>query len=1055
MPTIVPYTQHQLSSVLPQIKDAIYSFLAPLEICAWRTAEPVPYSERFNGQELHLHTGDAWGNLFDCAWFRFRGQVPPTGAGQPVVLLLDVNGEMCVVDESGLPLRGLTAVSSEFDFTVGQAGKRVLPLLNPAQGGEAIEVWADAGCNDLFGNLKGNGQVQDAAIAACHVQTRQLYYDYEILLDSLKALPESSARHQQILAVLDRAAHLLQSGINDVTVTQARRILGKELGKRGGDPSLEISAVGHAHIDLAWLWPLREARRKGARTFATALANMELYPDYIFAASQAQLYQWIKEDHPALYAQVRQRVREGRWEPQGALWVEADTNLTGGESLVRQILYGQRFFQDEFGVSPDYVWLPDTFGYSAALPQIIRGAGLHYFSTQKLSWSLINRFPHQSFHWQGLDGCSVPVHMLPEDTYNSHALPGSLAKIESNYRDKGVSNQALMVFGIGDGGGGPGEEHLERLDRLKNFAGLSPVRQEWTSAFFERWAKDAPGFSTWSGELYLERHQGTLTTNARNKWYNRRMEQALRELEWLAVTAGRLAGAAYPAGFLEKTWKEVLLYQFHDILPGSSIKRVYDETSARYPLLLAEVEDQISQYQQILAGQIDTSGAQNPVIAFNSLSWERTEWVKVGEGWQLIRVPSMGWQVVDAAASQPDYSPLRAAPDRLENDRLRVRFGEDGAIVSIYDLLAQREVLPAGERANRLLVYRDLGDAWDIPLDYAAADPQPLQLVGAQAWVDGPFAVLRQDYRLGHSTMTQEIRLASGSPLLEFDTRLTWRETQSMLRASFPVAVQATESTAEIQFGYIRRPTHRNTTWDLAREEVTAQKWADLSQRDYGMALLNDSKYGHKIKGNVLELTLLRSVPYPGPRLVKDEDVQPGEPHPGYTDQADHILRYAIYPHPGGPVEGGVIQAGYQFNYPLRTLATEQHPGSQPASGSFFQIDDPSVIVESVKQAEYSQAAILRLYESTGGAAKVRLRFGFKVAQVEETDLLEAPRQELDLNQDSVLLSFRPFEIKTLKVSGSVGRRTTRKNADWKVPNRTAAQSNWVEGRTQNNAEER
>jgi alpha-mannosidase len=1017
MPTFIPYTQHQLNRVLDQIKDTIYTVLAPLEISAWRTGEPVPYSERFTGEELHLQTGDSWGSLFDCAWFRFRGRVPPGGAGQTVVLLLDVSGEMCVVDNAGVPVRGLTTVSSEFDFTAGQAGKRVLPLFNPAQGGEAIEIWADAGCNDLFGNLKVNGRVQEAAIAACHEQTRQLYYDYEVLLDSLKALPQDTARYEQVLAVLNKAAHLLQSRTNDVTATQARQVLAKELGKRGGDPSLEISAVGHAHLDLAWLWPLRETRRKGARTFATALANMELYPDYIFAASQAQLYQWIKEDHPALYAQVSQRVNEGRWELQGALWVEADTNLTGGESLVRQILYGQRFFRDEFGVSPDYIWLPDTFGYSAALPQIMRGAGLRYFSTQKLSWSLVNRFPHQSFHWQGLDGSSVPVHMLPEDTYNSHALPSSLAKIESNYRDKGVSNQALMVFGIGDGGGGPGEEHLERLVRLKNFAGLSPVRQELTSAFFERWAKDAPGFSTWSGELYLERHQGTLTTNAHNKWYNRRMEQALRELEWLAVIAGRLAGASYPAGFLEKTWKEVLLYQFHDILPGSSIKRVYDETSARYPLLLAEVDDLIRQYQRELAGQIDTSGAQKPVIVFNSLSWERTEWVKAGEGWQLIRVPSMGWQVADAAASQPLFPPMRAAPDRLENDRLRVRFGEDGTILSIFDLLAQREVLPAGEQANRLLVYRDLGDAWDIPLDYAAVEPQPLELVGAQAWVDGPYAVLQQEYRLGHSTLTQVIRLAAGSPVLEFDTRLTWRETQSMLRASFPVAIQAMESTAEIQFGHIRRPTHSNTTWDLAREEVTAQKWADLSQHDYGVALLNDSKYGHKIKGHVLDLALLRSVPYPGPRLVKDEDVMPGEPHAGYTDQSDHEFRYALLPHSGGPVEGGVIQAGYQFNYPLRTQAVEPHPGQMPASGSILQIDNPGVIVEGIKQAEDDQGTILRLYESAGGSAITHLHFGFKVGEVVETDLLEAPRQALKVEQNSVKLTFRPFEIKTVRVS--------------------------------------
>jgi len=483
---------------------------------------------------------------------------------------------------------------------------------------------------------------------------------------------------------------------------------------------------------------------------------------------------------------------------------------------------------------------------------------LQYFSTQKLSWSLINQFPHHSFHWQGIDGSQVLVHMLPEENYNSPAAPRSVGKIESNYHDRGVSDRALLVFGIGDGGGGPGEEHLERLSRLKNFAGLSPVRQEWTAQFFKEWEKDAGRFATWVGELYLERHEGTLTTNARNKWYNRRMEQALRELEWSALLGCKLAGKSYPAARLDQIWKEVLLYQFHDILPGSSIKRVYDETTARYQVLHAEVEEAIRDSQSTLAGLFDTSSMVKPVAVFNSLSWERSAWLKLQDVWHAVTVPSLGYVVLDAGAAIPEVPAVTATSNLLENDRLRVVFDHTGAITSLYDKTAQREVIPSGRQANRLAVYRDLGDAWDFPMDYAESAPRYMELISAEAHTDGPYAVLVQEYRLGHSKLHQTIRLPAGSSCLEFDTRASWRETQSMLRVSFPVEVYAEEATYEIQFGHLKRPTHRNTTWDLARDEVVGQKWVDLSRRDYGVALVNDSKYGHKIKGNVIDLNLMQ-----------------------------------------------------------------------------------------------------------------------------------------------------------------------------------------------------
>ena len=454
MPTYKPYTKRHLDLALPQIEAAIYTVVGPLDIRAWCTREPTPFAERQTGDEKQLKIGDTWGKLFDCAWFHFTGTVPPQAAGQKVVLLLDVNGELCVVDRDGAPARGLTNAASTYDYRLGRPGKRVLPFLERAQGGEPVDVWADAGCNDLFGNLQEGGAIKEAAIATCDETVRGLFYDYELLLDFLKALPEDSPRYQQILTGLSDVVHLITGGSalaglrpsQLANAAAARAVLAPLLAQRGGDPSLRIAAVGHAHMDLGWLWPIRETIRKGARTFATAIANIEKYPDYIFGASQPQYFLWMKEYYPALWAKIVAQVQAGRIEPQGCMWVEADTNVSGGEALVRQILHGRRFFRREFGVDVRYLWLPDVFGYSGSLPQILKKAGVDYFSTQKLSWSLINPFPHQSFHWEGIDGTQVSTHMLPEETYNSSAAPRAVRKVEQNYKDSGVSGHALLVL---------------------------------------------------------------------------------------------------------------------------------------------------------------------------------------------------------------------------------------------------------------------------------------------------------------------------------------------------------------------------------------------------------------------------------------------------------------------------------------------------------------------------------------------------------------------------------------------------------------------------------
>ncbi len=667
-----------------------------------------------------------------------------------------------------------------------------------------------------------------------------------------------------------------------------------------------------------------------------------------------------------------------------------------------------------------YLWLPDVFGYNAALPQILKKADVHYFSTQKLSWSLINHFPHQSFHWQGIDGTRILTHMLPEETYNSPAAPRSVRKIEQNYQDSGVSSHALLVFGIGDGGGGPGTEHLERLDRIKNMAGLSPVKQESVSSFFRKWSNESVRFPTWVGELYLERHEGTLTTEARNKWYNRKMELGLRELEWKAVLNQTLANTAYPADELQAVWREVLLYQFHDILPGSSIKRVYDESLARYALMFEDITSRISEYDANLGTLVDTSGMAKPVLIQNSLSWERETWCKVDNRWMHARAPGMGYCVIDAQSHAASEFQVAASPAHLENDLISVTFNKAGGISSIIDKRVSREVIAQDAVANQLLVFQDLGDAWDFALDYAEQQPRSLTLQSVTAGVDGPQAWIEQVYALEHSTLTQKIILMANSPRLDFVTKAHWREPRAMLRVRFPVAVQSEIAHYEIQFGHIARPTHRNTTWDLARDEVAAHKWVDLSQRDYGVALLNDAKYGHKIKGHIIDLNLIRSAPYPGPCLVEDKDIAPGEAHHGYTDQTDHEFTYALYPHPGDHITGGVIQAGYELNVPLSVLQLKPGSGVLPKSHTFLTIDAPDIIVEAVKKAEDDNNIIVRLYEAANREVTAEITFGIPVIKVEEASLMEEVIRDVTLLKNAVTLSWKPFEIKTLKITNAI-----------------------------------
>jgi len=617
-----PRLDSKLEQTEKRLWKAVYTPVGDLKAVAYRTKEPVPYARRASGTRIVCTNGTRWGGLFDCAWFRLTGTVPAAAAGKPVTLIVDLAGEALVVDHRGNPVRGLNSHDWSWNPAqgIGRWEKHEVPWLQRARGGEKVDLWIDTGCNGLFGQLLHHGEFQFARIATLNPFYHDLFFDFNVLRHLFQRLPDTQTRKHAVRTALHDAADILAE-ITEQTARKARAILAPHLAARNGDWGLTFSAVGHAHLDLMWLWPERETWRKGARTFATALANMERYPDYVFGASQAQLYQWMKEKYPALYRRVRERVKQGRWEPQGCMWVEADTNIAGGEALVRQVLYGKRFYREEFGVDVQHLWEPDVFGYTAAMPQILRKSGCPYFLTQKLSWSKVNVYPHHTFWWEGLDGSRVLTHFPPEDSYGSEAGPQAEEWGEKNYKDKAVCDRALMLFGCSDGGGGPGVEHLESLKRIRNLAGIAPVVQEPAAKFFPRLLKNCSRYATWAGELYLEFHQGTFTSQARNKRFNRKVEYALHDYEFWAAAAARLGGYRVPKAQLDRIWQRMLLFQFHDILPGSSITRVYDETRADYARLLTEIGAMTDQARAAVLAKVGTRGMKAPVVVGNTLPW--------------------------------------------------------------------------------------------------------------------------------------------------------------------------------------------------------------------------------------------------------------------------------------------------------------------------------------------------------------------------------------------------------------------------------------------------
>jgi alpha-mannosidase len=955
--------------------------------------------------------GDVWGRPWGTTWFRLAGTVPGAWAGRHVEAVVDLgfgqdhpgfSAEGLVYRPDGTAVRGLHPRS------------HAVPVAAPAEGGEAVLFHVEAAANPLIaGPVTALGDPATAPAAPLYRLGRadlavfdtvvwELVQDLDVLGQLMHELPVEAPRRWEILRALSTALDALDPDDVAGTAADARACLVPALAAPAHASAHRVSAVGHAHIDSAWLWPQRETVRKVARTCSNVTALMDDHPEFVFAMSQAQQLAWIKEHRPEVFARVREKVAAGQFVPVGGMWVESDTNMPGGEALARQFTHGKRFFLDEFGIETREVWLPDSFGYSAALPQLVKLSGSAFFLTQKISWNQTNPFPHHSFWWEGLDGTRVFTHFPPVDTYNAEFSGREMAHLVRNFRDKGRSRHSLVPFGFGDGGGGPTREMLARAKRLRDLEGAPRVAIEPPAAFFAKAAAEYHDAPVWVGELYLELHRGTYTSQAGTKQGNRRSEHLLREAELWAATAAVRTGARYPYEELDRLWKTVLLHQFHDILPGSSIAWVHREARETYARVAEELEGVVDAALRALAGDPEAGGT----VVFNAAPHERGG------------VPALGGAVV--AEREPDGPPVTVSEDPdggivLDNGLLRVTVDRRGLATSVYDAGAGREAVPPGSAANVLQLHRDLPnhwDAWDVDSFYRDT---VTDLTGVEELAvvrkDPAAASVRVVRGFGASRVEQTLTVRAGAKRLDVDTVVDWHEREKLLKAAFPVDVHADRSAAETQFGHVFRPTHTNTSWESAKFEICAHRFLHVGEPDWGAAVVNDSTYGHDVTRTVrpdggttttVRLSLLRAPRYPDPD----------------TDQGRHRFRYAFVP---GASLADAVREGYRIN-----LAEREVPGGA-AVAPLVSVDSAAVVVESVKLADdRSGDVVVRLYESLGRRAAVRLRAGFPLASAVTVDLLErrqadGERPALDLGDGTVGVALRPFQIVTLRLSRAAG----------------------------------
>ncbi|OPH50528.1 alpha-mannosidase [Paenibacillus ferrarius] len=1041
------FTEAKLEARLNELSETRYRDVILLESFAAVEDENGDIGARppLAAASFELRTGETWKGRDRYIWLSRLIDIPREWAGKSILGRFDFgetgggnnDGFESLLYWNGKPFQGVDSNHQEVFFPEGSAG---------TEAKMDIRLWS---------GLEGGGKPREkkhtmnrAEICWMDEQVDDMYYTGRAVWETVRSLDAHHPDRARLMKALDRAFLQVDwskpnSEAYYESVYTARQLLHEELNNMEKHHPVTVTAIGHTHIDVAWLWRLKHTREKCARSFSTVLRLMERFPDYVFLQTQPQLYAYIKQDYPEIYEAIRERVREGRWEVGGGMWLEADCNLTSGESLVRQFLFGTRFMREEFDVESTYLWLPDVFGYSWALPQILKKSGFETFMTTKISWNQFNKMPHDTFKWRGIDGSEVLTHFIttPDDweggnsffyTYNGLIEAKTVKGIWDGYQEKEMNQELLLSYGYGDGGGGVNREMLEMRRRLDQMPGMPNVRTGRADEYFERLHETVKATDsyvhTWDGELYLEYHRGTYTSQAYNKKMNRKLELLYRETEWLNVLAGlsKARGHVYPQADLNEGWTIILRNQFHDIIPGSSIREVYEDSWQEYAQASSIATES---WQAAMNVMVDRSAEGSRTI-INSSPWklknllvlsadsapEGSVWTdeagnpldsQLTDGRWLIAtpdIPSLGLTTVhygsqESASVVAAAAPFQLAGSLLKTPHYEVEWNEAGQLTRIYDRDHGRDVLAKQARGNVLQVFEDkplMFEAWDIDIFYQEKMQEISHLISFELVENGPLAAaVKFIWRYLNSTVTQWMTVYADSGRIDFRTHIDWQERQQLLKVAFPVDVRSNEATYDIQFGNVKRPTHWNTSWDWARFESVGHQWADLSERGYGVSLLNDCKYGYDIKDNVMRLSLLKSATHPDPD----------------ADLGEHSFVYALLPHAGDWYAGNTVQEAWLLNNPLQSSEGANTFG-KPLS--LFELSVPNVMVDAIKKAEDGDGVILRVHEYAGVRSSVTVSSDLTIRSWQECDLME--RSLGEAAAADWMFELKPYEIKTFLV---------------------------------------
>ncbi len=1003
--------------LLQKIASQVYEKLTDLSVTCYKSNEPIDFYKKEEKEMSKLNVGETWGSLFDCAWFILEGKIPKYNSSKNLVLQVDIGGEGVVYDKNFNILASITNKKSSYGIPPDKPGKWIIDL-NKCKSGDDVVFYVDGSCNDLFGYVQDGGRISDASIATINLDLKELYYDLEVLIDWYNGTSAVSSHqpkgasedeiNKQDLAIDELENILLQVSeilkeLNSKNIKKAKNIIDKFYKQRSNNKSLEILATGHAHLDIAWMWPVREGRRKALRTFATALYNIEKYDDYIFGASQQQLFEYVKHDDEKLFMRIKEQVKKNRFEIQGSFWVESDLNIPCGESLIRQIHYGKKFNKEEFDITSNYLWQPDVFGFTASIPQILKKSGLEYMCSQKLSQNMINKFPHHSFKWEGNDDSYVLVHHFPENTYDSRARVNSVLKLERNYIEKDIVPIALLVYGVGDGGAGPGEEHLERIKRIKDLKYLPKVKNSRVDSFLKEFSKYEEKLPIINGELYFERHQGTYTTEALNKKGNRDMEYLLKEYEYLIAINKYNLNENVDCEELDEIWKEVLLYQFHDIIPGSSIVRVYKESRARYEILIKKLKSMIDkEYEKVLGKKAGQK------VIINNSSIDRDELITIDGKWYDISVKALSFSRLDNNSISGNIS-VDIENKIIESNSLKVEFNNNGALTRLYNKSLNKEFIDGKRLEHNVFIYTERANeypAWDFDENYRKGVLEHPKIKKISIENDDMRAVAKMTYTYKKSSFTLEYIVIEGSQRVDIKGYFDWKDIDTTVKITYPITVKSKDALCNIQYGNINRPTHSNTSHDYAMDEICAHKFVDISERDYGIAMLSTCKYGFRVKDQSLEVTILRSQKKPGEEIGIAGS--PDFTNNNFGDLTEHEFLYSIFTHNNKNREVDLYNEAIAINMPIIVAnADEKHLAK---GNSFVRINNKNTIIDYVKVAFEKNGYVVRVLNLTNEPQEVRFLDYPNHSKVSITNLQEEFEEKFDIAYNFKL---KKYEVKT------------------------------------------